>query len=218
MPQIELYLLAGAAVGLAVCIRGCIVSQVADFAIGLFIAALASAGYFMLFSLTRTPFLGTLMFVPFLLLLLPFGRLRKSPAGRFLGPAVLLCAAISGGVEYKLVSAGNALLSIEPYRSGQVWRFDEPALHLKGEPFVQGIPAMIDKMVAGIPGSDTSVRLIFSQRPFPGSQFRLDLRREQDGGNWYYNEQFNMEGWLCPALFKFFPRAPRHIYVRAEAK
>ncbi|MGA2499156.1 MAG: DUF6717 family protein [Tepidisphaeraceae bacterium] len=217
MTQIELYMLAGAAVGLVIWLRGCIRGQVADCAVGLFIAALASAGYFILFSLTRTPFLGSLIFVPFLLLL-PFGRLRRNPAGRFLGPAVLLCAAISAGVEYKLVSAGNALLVIEPYRSGSVWRFDEPALHLKGEPFVQGIPAMIDKMVAGIPGSDKSVRLIFSQRPFPGSQFRLDLRREQDGGNWYYNEQFNMEGWLCPALFKFFPRAPRHIYVRAEAK
>jgi len=61
-------------------------------------------------------------------------------------------------------------------------------LHLKAEPFVQGMSEMID------------------------------LRHEQDGGNWYYNEQHHMEGWLCPALFKFFPRAPQHIYARVEAE
>jgi hypothetical protein len=35
---------------------------------------------------------------------------------------------------------------------------------------------------------------------------------------WYHNQQYNMDGWLCPALFKFFPRAPQHIYARADAK
>jgi hypothetical protein len=53
---------------------------------------------------------------------------------------------------------------------------------------------MIDKMVEGIPGADQGVRLTFSQRPFPGWQYRLDLRREEDGGNWYYNEVWDMEG------------------------
>jgi hypothetical protein len=27
-----------------------------------------------------------------------------------------------------------------------------------------------------------------------------------------------MEGWLCPALFKYFPSAPREIYVKVEPK
>jgi len=25
-----------------------------------------------------------------------------------------------------------------------------------------------------------------------------------------------MEGWLCPALLKYFPTAPRQIYVQVE--
>ena len=29
---------------------------------------------------------------------------------------------------------------------------------------------------------------------------------------------FNMEGWLCPALFKYFDKAPSEIYVKAEPK
>lgn len=26
-----------------------------------------------------------------------------------------------------------------------------------------------------------------------------------------------MEGWLCPALFKYFEQAPARIFVKAEA-
>ncbi len=36
--------------------------------------------------------------------------------------------------------------------------------------------------------------------------------------NWYYSDHYKMEGWLGPALFKYFPKAPRDIYVRPEPK
>jgi hypothetical protein len=36
-------------------------------------------------------------------------------------------------------------------------------------------------------------------------------------GNWYRTDDPPMEGWLCPALFKFFETAPREIFVKAEA-
>jgi hypothetical protein len=45
----------------------------------------------------------------------------------------------------------------------------------------------------------------------------LEWRREEVGGNWYYGDQFKMEGWLCPALFKYFQAAPREIYVKVES-
>jgi hypothetical protein len=47
---------------------------------------------------------------------------------------------------------------------------------------------------------------------------KLEWRREESGGNWYYSDKYQMEGWLCPALFKYFAKAPREIYVRAEPK
>ena len=31
-------------------------------------------------------------------------------------------------------------------------------------------------------------------------------------------KDYGLEGWLCPALFKYFKTAPREIYVRAEGK
>ena len=45
-----------------------------------------------------------------------------------------------------------------------------------------------------------------------------DWRREESGGNWYYCPQFDIEGWLCPALFKYFEKAPAALYGRAEPK
>ena len=134
---------------------------------------------------------------------------------------IILCVLLSTAAaawEQARISAGNALLVIEPYRTGSnSWAFDEPRLGLHREPFVQGIPQIIDRAVAWLPGSDKSVRLTFSQQAFPGAQLRLDRRQEQDGGNWYHCAEYNMDGWLCPALFKFFPRAPAHLYVKAEA-
>jgi len=81
-----------------------------------------------------------------------------------------------------------------------------------------GIDTMIDRLVASIPDAEKGFRLIFSATPFPGHTVKLEWRREEYGGNWYYSPQFEMEGWLCPALFKYFDKAPRELYGRAEAK
>jgi uncharacterized protein DUF6717 len=207
-----------ALIGLGIWIRGARRNSLGDLGLGLSLGAVACSTYFFLFSLTRTEWLATIILCVFLTSLLAFRGFRRGTAGRAFLIAVVVLIAASAIIEHRMVSAGNALLVIEPYRStAGGWAFDEPRLGLKREPFVLGIPEMIDKMVAGIPGSQKSVRLIFSQQPFPGSSSRLDRIREENGGNWYRSEEYRMEGWLCPALFKFFPRAPRHIYVKAES-
>jgi hypothetical protein len=112
----------------------------------------------------------------------------------------------------------NVLFVIAPYKYEGLWVFDDPAVGLSKEPFIAGIDTMIDKVVANIPKAERGFRAIFSARPFPGSQFKLEWRREDSGGNWYYSDQFKMEGWLCPALSRYFPSAPREIYVKVEPK
>jgi hypothetical protein len=42
-------------------------------------------------------------------------------------------------------------------------------------------------------------------------------------GNWYIwedplNPHIQIYGWLCPALFLYFPKAPEFLYVQAETK
>jgi len=112
----------------------------------------------------------------------------------------------------------NALLVIFPYKYQGTWVFDDQAVGLFREPFIAGIDTMIDKAVADIPNADRGFRAIFSASNFPGATFKLEWRREESGGNWYHSDRFKMEGWLCPALLKYFPSAPGEIYVKVEPK
>ena len=77
---------------------------------------------------------------------------------------------------------------------------------------------MIDRVVADIPDAEHGFTLIFSSTPFPRHQYRLDWRRSEAGGNWYYAEQLDMEGWLCPALVKYFQEAPKALYVQTKSR
>ena len=83
---------------------------------------------------------------------------------------------------------------------------------------MSGADVMMDKLVANLPEAEKGSRLVFAAKPFPGHTAKLEWRREEFGGNWYYSPQFDMEGWLCPALFKYFPEAPAEIFVKAEPK
>ena len=112
----------------------------------------------------------------------------------------------------------NSIGIIAPYKYEGVWVFDDPAVGLTREPFVAGIDKMIDQLVASIPQPERGFRLLFSATPFPGHTVKLEWRREESGGNWYYCPQFGIEGWLCPALLRYFDKAPAELYARAESK
>ena len=111
----------------------------------------------------------------------------------------------------------NAISVIAPYKHEGLWVFDDPDVGLRREPFVSGIDRMIDRLVEHIPNASQGFRLLFSPTLFPGYTASLEWRRSEYGGNWYWCPEFEMEGWLCPALFKYFADAPREIYARAEA-
>ena len=112
----------------------------------------------------------------------------------------------------------NSIGVISPYKYEGMWVFDDPAVGLLREPFVSGIDTMIDRLVAAIPAADHGFRLLFSATPFPGDTVRLEWRREEFGGNWYVCPELDLEGWLCPALFRYFDTAPPELYARAEPK
>jgi len=112
----------------------------------------------------------------------------------------------------------NQIQVIAPYWlvSVETWVFDDAATGLVQEPFVSGVPEMIDDLVTDIPNARKGFRLFFSTAPFPGFQRRLEWVREEMGGNWYKADQPAVEGWLCPALFKYFDQAPKELFVKAE--
>ena len=80
---------------------------------------------------------------------------------------------------------------------------------LKREAFVGGVPEMIDVLVKKIPHAEKGFRLTFSAKEFPGYQKKLRWVRGGSTGNWYRLDDPPMEGWLCPALFRYYRKAPR---------
>ena len=114
----------------------------------------------------------------------------------------------------------------------RVWVFDDPATGLKEEAFVQGMTEMIDRIVQvkSIPNAEKGFTLKFSATPMPDADVVLHWYSPGSvtipdekvvttmPGNWYRGNLAGeeMQGWLCPALFKYFPEAPKEIYVKAE--
>jgi hypothetical protein len=112
----------------------------------------------------------------------------------------------------------NTIIAIHPYKTQGLWAFDDEKVGLFREPFVAGADVIIDRMVAGIDNAEQGFTLLFSASPFPGYQVSFEWRRSEMGGNWYYSSDLDAEGWLCPALFKYFEAAPRKIYAQFMAR
>ncbi len=113
---------------------------------------------------------------------------------------------------------GNFLQIIFPYQFEGAWVFDDEDKELDKEPFVFGADTIIDQMVVDIQGAENGFKLLFSHAPFPGYQVHGEWIREEMEGNWYRVSEFGIEGWLCPALLKYFDRPPENIYAKAEPK
>ncbi|TWU22617.1 DUF6717 family protein [Bythopirellula polymerisocia] len=112
----------------------------------------------------------------------------------------------------------NAIVVIAPYDYNGTWVFDDPRYGLVREPFVVGIPEMMDVLVTDILDAKDGFRLLFSANSFPGYQKKLTWLRGDMDGNYYALDDPPMEGWICPAMFKYYEKPPREIYVKAEPK
>lgn len=114
----------------------------------------------------------------------------------------------------------NSLMVLHPYLHNGMWVFDDESKGLDKEPFVAGVPEILEALLAqqGIPNPEQGFNLIFSASPFPGHQLAARRVREELGGNWYAIDTplGPQEGWLCPALFKYFDQAPDALYVQVQ--
>lgn len=110
----------------------------------------------------------------------------------------------------------SQIMALRPYKFHSQWVFDDEATGLFREAFVAGIDVMLDRLTAHIPDAGKGVILLFSGEDFVGRQIRLDWLNGDRSGNWYRCEEYEMEGWLCPALFKYFEIAPVNIYAQVK--
>ena len=110
----------------------------------------------------------------------------------------------------------NSIFVIKPYRWNGMWVFDDPAVGLTREPFVSGVPAMIERATANIPDAEQGFLAVFSGSYFPDANVVLDRVRADGGGTVYRWAETGQEGWLCPALFKYLDPAPDKIYIQIK--
>lgn len=99
--------------------------------------------------------------------------------------------------------------------------FDAPEHGLVEEPFVNGADTIILRAVEeqGIPDPGAGFELRFSDRPLaPGMYYGLHWMGDETlaglAGNWYYSPDFEMSGWLCPALLHYYKKPPMHLYFQ----
>jgi hypothetical protein len=112
----------------------------------------------------------------------------------------------------------NSINIILPYRWSGTWVFDDLAVGLEREPFVAGVPEMIDILLNRKDMKDFDrFRLIFSAHEFPGYDEKITMQSGQvDQGTYYESPTFEKIGWLCPALARYFDESPKEIYVKFE--
>jgi len=105
-----------------------------------------------------------------------------------------------------------------PYRKYGTWIFDDPDVGLVREPFVLGIPEMIDVMVINIPNAENGFRMCFGlTRPAKvEGVHHVKLMALEEGGGWYRDVSTRMGGWLCPATLNYFPAFPKNLFIWAE--
>jgi hypothetical protein len=111
----------------------------------------------------------------------------------------------------------NSIFVIKPYKWEGMWVFDDPNVGLVKEPFVGGADTMIDRATAQIQNADRGFIAVFSAGYFPDAQIVLEWAREDGGGNVYRWAEKEMEGWLCPALLKYFEKAPQKLHIQVKA-
>ena len=107
----------------------------------------------------------------------------------------------------------NSIMVIHPYLHKGTWVFDDEEKNLHREPFIAGIDTMISMVVESEDLDVDGFSVCFSSSFMPGTHFTLDWIRKEGGGNWYKCPELGMEGWLCPALYKYFSDAPKKIYT-----
>lgn len=131
--------------------------------------------------------------------------------------ALLACLLPAAAWGASAQAPSNSIHVIWPYNIEGIWAFDDETRNLVREPFVGAINSMIDTLVTNVPDAKVGFRLLFSADLIPGYDLKLVWRRREGRGDWYYCEKLKTEGWLCPALLKYFSAAPKELYVKVEA-
>jgi hypothetical protein len=150
--------------------------------------------------------------------LIPVNDDHRLASGLALATLMRTVAEATGYTSLAATLRHNQIKIIRPYLWEGIWVFDDPAVGLDKEALVAGMPELIEIATAkaGILEPEKGFIALFSKDPFPGAQVCLQRVREEGGGNVYRWPEVGREGWLCPALFRYFEKAPETLYVEVR--
>jgi hypothetical protein len=131
---------------------------------------------------------------------------------------------------YPYKVSGDTFISGKVIQGDDFWVFDDPTTGLVLEGLISGTDTLCDYITQNVYNAKKGFKLRFSSKPFDGNQMvgqwwkhgKDDCGLNIDG-NWYRWNHVNSEiprimGWLCPALFKYYPKFPERLYISAEEK
>lgn len=108
----------------------------------------------------------------------------------------------------------NTLNTIVIYRHAGTWVFDDDRYALVREPFVAGMPEIIDHHAKEAFGEiPRKIRVTFASQPFPTSTLILERLYREHNGAWYIDKATDRKGWLCPALLHYFKKPPKTLCI-----
>lgn len=106
----------------------------------------------------------------------------------------------------------NSIFTLEVYKEGKMWVFDDPRVGLVKEPFVAGADTFIDLFAK----EKKAITIVFSTIKFPDYLVKVDLVKRSKNNNYgtdYICKKLKHELWLCPALNLYYPISPKEIYI-----
>ena len=112
------------------------------------------------------------------------------------------------------MDSGNSIFRVLVRYLDRLWVFDDLKFGVKEQPFVFGSDLILDKMVAGVNGTQDRMNVLFSAIPFPGTEHCLEFVREETEGFVYRWEDEKLQGWMSPSLRNYFPDPPPKIFLQ----
>tara|TARA_R100000008_G_C3581403_1_gene168783 strand:- start:1202 stop:1567 length:366 start_codon:yes stop_codon:yes gene_type:complete len=113
----------------------------------------------------------------------------------------------------------NALYVISPYKIEGQWVFDDSSKGLEREPLVCGADILCSQLFKKY----GDFNLIFSDNKLPKFDFHLKKHTsktdlDMTNGTWYKVAGSDLDVWLCPALFRYYDKAPENLYIKGNSK
>jgi hypothetical protein len=116
------------------------------------------------------------------------------------------------------VASAAQVVRLQPYWDSdqQTWVIDDARSGLSHEPFVNGYPDFLDRLLRDAPDAGRGFQIELSDRSFPGFVSHLIHQDDEYGGYWYASEDPSMKGWFGPVLERYFKKPPAELFVGIE--